>query len=308
MTSKFTLLIDDSLLKLSQEQDGQYENKHLLSYLNDFESGEWRYKHFNKFILDNLCETALSNKERSKLIGEPFSSLQKAVQNLRFLEDKEEQKEYVESGEIAEILLYAIMRRHYRALPVVPKIYYKQNPKDNAKGADSVHIVIEENGSFSLWYGEAKFYTDLSAAMNAAIESVHDTIKDDKLKKENSIVTSIGDLKDLVIDQVQLKEIETMLSPDTSLDKLKPILQIPILLLHECSVTANQKHMSPEYCIGLKERYQSKAEVFFKKLNEKCADVHLYSQIRFHLILVPVPHKKEVVELFSNDASVLKNS
>ena len=308
MRSKFTLLIDESLFSLLGNKDDNKERHYLLSYLNDFESGQWRYKHFNKFIIDNLCETALSNAERSKLIEEPLSSLQKAAINLRFLEDKENLKEYVESGEIAEILLYAIMRRHYRALPVVPKIYYKQNPKDNAKGADSVHIVLEEEGRFSLWYGEAKFYIKLSDAINSAIESVHDTIKDDKLRKENSIVTSTRDLEDLIEDKGLLKEIKTMLSPDTSLDKLKCILHIPILLLHECSITAQQNQMSPEYRKELKDLYQSKAEVFFEKLDDVCIDVYLYSQIQFHLILVPVPDKKQVVQLFSDKASELRNS
>ena len=299
-------LIDTSLLEIYPDNADKFQNKNLLSYLNGFESGKWRSDFFVSFLLDNLCETALSNTERSKLIGDPFSSLQKAARNLRFLKDKEEQKEYVESGEIAEILLYAIMRRHYKALPVVPKIYYKQNPKDNAKGADSVHIVIEEAGNFSLWYGEAKFYINLSEAINAAIESVHDTIKDDKLRKENSIVTSTRDLEDLIVDKGQFEEIKVMLSSDTSLDELKPILQIPILILHECSITAEQENLSREYCEEIQKTYQSKAEKFFEKLNEECTDVHLYSLIKFHLILVPVPNKKQVVQLFTNHASVLR--
>lgn len=308
MKDKFKCLIDTSLLELYPGDAEKFQNKNLLSYLNDFESGKWRSDFFVSFLFDHLSETALSNTERSKLIGEPFSSLQKAARNLRFLEKKKEQKEYVESGEIAEILLYAIMKRHYGALPVVPKIYYKQNPKDNAKGADSVHIVLEENDNFSLWYGEAKFYKDLEGAISTAIESVHDTIKDDKLKKENSIVTSTRDLEELISDEKQLEAIKVMLSSDTSLDELKPILQIPILLLHECRITAKQECLSTEYCEEIQKRYQSKAEKFFKKLNEECTDVHLYSQIKFHLILVPVPNKQQVVQLFTNQASVLRKS
>ena len=37
------------------------------------------------------------------------------------------------------------------ALHVVPKIFYKQNPKDNTKGADSVHVVLDEKENFTLW-------------------------------------------------------------------------------------------------------------------------------------------------------------
>ena len=40
---------------------------------------------------------------------------------------------------------------------------FKQNNQDNAKGADSVHIVIENENNFSLWLGEAKFYTNIES-------------------------------------------------------------------------------------------------------------------------------------------------
>ena len=58
--------------------------------------------------------------------------------------DKKNIKTDTEGSELAEILLYGIMHHHYKALPVVPKIFNKQNSNDNAKGADSVHIVLEK--------------------------------------------------------------------------------------------------------------------------------------------------------------------
>lgn len=292
MKDKFILLIDDSLLNLFQEQDEQDQNKHLLSFLNDFESGDWRYAHFNNFIFDNLCEAGLSAEERVKLAVNPYSAMVKAAKNLRFSQDNGQ------GSELAEILLYGIMRHHYGALPVVPKIYYKQNTQDNAKGADSVHIVLEEDGRFSLWYGETKFYNNLVSAMNSAISSVKDAITDSKLRKDNGIVTSMKDLEILVEDKEQLEKIKAMLSSNMSLDTLKPILHIPILLLHECEVTAQQKQMLQTYSDSMREEYQSAAKTFFEKLNKECTDVHLYSQIRFHLILFPVPSKENVVQRF----------
>lgn len=74
--------------------------------------------------------------------------------------------------------------------------FYKQNPKDNAKGADSVHIVLDDDGDFSLWLGEAKFYNDIAdERLYEPIKSVFDTISTDKIKKENAIITSIKDLE-----------------------------------------------------------------------------------------------------------------
>ena len=224
----------------------------------------------------------------------------KAAKNLRFSQDNGQ------GSELAEILLYGIMRHHYGALPVVPKIYYKQNTQDNAKGADSVHIVLEEDGRFSLWYGETKFYKNLAKAMNSAISSVKDAITDSKLRKDNGIVTSMKDLEILVEDKEQLEKIKAMLSSNMSLDTLKPILHIPILLLHECEVTAQQKQMLQTYSDSMREEYQSAAKTFFETLNKECTDVHLYSQIRFHLILFPVPSKKKVVKRFIEQAKAFR--
>ena len=119
---------------------------------------DWKYIHFNDFIFNNICETALFEDERSKLVNEPLSSLRKAAKNLRVSNDTGK------GSELAEILLHGVMKYHYKALPAVPKIFYKQNCQDNAKGADSAHIVFEDDGSFSLWYGESKFYVDLLGA------------------------------------------------------------------------------------------------------------------------------------------------
>lgn len=73
--------------------------------------------------------------------------------------------------------------------------YYKQNPKDNAKETDSVHIVLDEKGDFTLWSGEAKIYNDIAdERLYEPINSIFDTISTDKIKKENSIITNIKDL------------------------------------------------------------------------------------------------------------------
>jgi hypothetical protein len=97
-------------------------------------------------------------QKREALIDGPFTSLALASKNLR-LTDSE--KDISKGSELAEIFLYGIMRHHFKALPVVPKIFYKQNSQDNAKGADSVHVVIIDNDNFSLWFGEAKFYNSI---------------------------------------------------------------------------------------------------------------------------------------------------
>ena len=137
----FNILIDESFSVLNTDTTlAPTNNKKILSLINDFEGGDWRYAKFQEFIWDNIVETALSAKEREKLIEQPFSSLKEAARNLRLIDRPDKG----EGSEIAEILLYGIMKHHYGALPVVPKIFHKQNPNDNAKGVDSVQTVVSD--------------------------------------------------------------------------------------------------------------------------------------------------------------------
>ena len=163
----FEILIDDDYLNLIQSAESiPVDNKTVLSLANDFEDEKWRSQEFNNFVWDNIALTALSAQEREKLAGKSSSTLQAAAKNLR-LTDKEADKG--KGSELAEIVLYGIMHHHYKALPVVPKIFYKQNSQDNAKGADSVHIVQEGEDAFSLWFGEAKFYSSIENARLASL-------------------------------------------------------------------------------------------------------------------------------------------
>jgi hypothetical protein len=183
--SAFDILIDDSLAGITTvPQLKDLLNKRVLSLINDFEDAHWRYPKFQNYLWDNVAQTALSQRERLALVDNSHSSLVAAARNLR-LTDKDEKGE---GSEIAEVFLYGLMRDRFGALPVVPKIFYKQNSQDNAKGADSVHIVVSGN-DFTLWFGEAKFYNSIAdSRLDAVVSSVLKALSTDKLKKENAII------------------------------------------------------------------------------------------------------------------------
>lgn len=137
-----------------------------------------------------MIETALSAEEKASLLDNSYIRLEKSAQNLRLLENEEA------GGEIGEVLLYGVMKKYYGALPIVPKIFYKQNKNDYAKGADSVHIVLDSNNKYTLWFGEAKFYNSLETGrLNSIIDSVANMLETDKIRKELNIVTNIKDLE-----------------------------------------------------------------------------------------------------------------
>lgn len=303
----FEILINNTFTDINTDATLKpISNKSVVSMINNFEATEWRYKHFQNFIWDNIAETSLSHRERESLVNNHHSLLTYAAKNLR-LSDKS--GDISKGSEIAEIVLYAIMKHHFNALPVVPKIFYKQNAQDNAKGADSVHIVIENEIDFSIWFGEAKFYNSIEdARIPEIITSVENSLLTEKLKKENSIITNLPDIDLLIRDETLRDSIKSALSPRESIDLIKPKLHIPILLLHECEITQKQSDISDDYKNELIAYHKKRAESFFKKQLSKIGGIPHYSQIKFHLILFPVPLKQTIVDKFVSMADFYENS
>ena len=294
---KFEVIVNDIFENLKLDATlTPTGNKKVLGLLNDYENGSWRFDKFQNFIWDNIKETALSHSERKALIDKGEGSvLSDAAKNLRLIETTN-----ARGSEIAEIALYGIMKKHYSALPIVPKIFYKQNKKDEAKGADSVHIVIESDDKFSLWFGESKFYNSIeNARLDEIVKSVSDSISLDKLKKENSIITNLSDINDFEEISNDLREkIKASLAQDESIDKIKPILNIPILLLYECDETKKETSLTDDYKNKVIDIHKDRATAYFKKQIEKCKSVHLYDKINFHIILFPIADKEKIVQTF----------
>jgi hypothetical protein len=302
----FEVLMDESFIHINTDALlNPVKNKNVLSIINDFEDASWRFKKFQSFIWDNIAETSLSFKERQSLVDASHSLLTAAAQNLR-LTDKI--TDISKGSELAEIVLYGIMKHHYHALPVVPKIFYKQNSQDNAKGADSVHIVLEKDNKFSIWFGEAKFYNSIeNARLDTVVESVESSLMTDKIKKENSIITNVSDIDSLIDDATLREQIKRALSNRESIDDLKPILHVPILLLHECEITKGCTSLSSQYKDDIIKHHRNRAESYFRKQLAKLNKIHKYSEITFHLILFPVPSKEEIVGTFIATATFYKN-
>src|SRR3546814_8444316 len=155
------------------------------------------------------------------------SMLERSAKNLRLLSDDEDN----DGGEIGEILLYGLMKKYYSALPVVPKIFYKQNTRDYDKGADSVHIVLDDEGDRTLWLGESKFYNSLdNSRLDKIVKYVRGLLDSDKIKKELSLVSSLRDLDLHITDSDLLKRIKGDLREGLNLDDVKKNLHVPILL------------------------------------------------------------------------------
>lgn len=292
----FEKLLDEKL-EIRNEVVDVTESSFVLSVLNGFEEREWRHSAFHNFIWNNIAETALSKQERDALVGEAQTLLVASAKNLRLTDSSED---LGAGSELAEAVLYGLMRQHYGALPIVPKIFYKQNSQDNAKGADSVHITLVDDGEFNIWLGEAKFYSSIENARLASIvESVGESLKPDKLKKENLIICNVRDLDDFDMCDKVRSNIKAVLNHSVSLDEIKPRLNVPILILHSCEVTRIAEKMCGEYRAAMTERHRERATAYLRRqLARLGSSVNLYESIKFHVILFPVPEKEAVVDRF----------
>lgn len=302
----FDILVDDAFVNICTDPTvTPIEKSHLLSVVNGFEDNKWRMSIFRNFIFNNLAETGLSAQEREALADKKFETLVAAAQKLRI--EKEIKKN--SGGEIGEIMLYGIMKHHFNALPVVPKIFYKQNAKDYAKGADSVHITLSGTGDFELWFGEAKFYDSIkNARLDEPIASIDEMLSKKKFRDENSIVTNLHDLDILLKDAAMSKKVKDSLSTSVSLDEIKKRLHVPIMLLHECDITKMAKDYNQAYKDSIIAFHKERANAYFKKMFAKLnTTVKNLDSIHFHLILFPVPCKADIVSDFMSHAQLLQN-
>lgn len=275
------------------------DNKQLLGLSNTYEDGKWRYSEFQDYLWNNISQAALTHKEREAWFEKPGTLLKESAKKLNLKED---------GGEIGEILLYAIMKDYYKAISAVPKIFYKQNSNDPVKQADSVHIVIEGKNQFSLWLGEAKFFNSIEdKRFSEVVKSVSQTMLTDKLKKENSIITNIKELDYIEeIDEDLKKKIIETLSSSNSIDNIKPLLHIPILLLHEYEGLKNFDQFNEEFKKSIKKYILERAYSYFQKQINECKNVSMYSSIHFHLIIFPVPNKEQILSDFKRKADAFR--
>lgn len=101
-------------------------------------------------------------------------------------------------------------------------------------------------------------------------------------------------------------KIKEALSPQESIDSIKPKIHIPILLLHECSITKDADRMSEEYKRRIVCYHKERANSYFKKQISKLGRLFKYGELKFHLILFPVPSKKNIVDKFVSNVKFYK--
>lgn len=298
----FDIILDMQL----EENDFEYSS--VLGISNKFINGIWSVDRFCEYLENKIILSALSHKEYESYIVEPATLLRRAFERLRkvhkkTLEDnKELTEEEITDGEIGEVFLYGIMHDYYQAINLVPKIFYKQSTNDTVKGADSVHITLS-NDEIGVWFGEAKFYTDIDGAINKAIESVIKFLNE-SYDKEISISYDCLEkkqIKNRINDAYKYSLLEYILKSE-NIDELKKYLHIPILILYEYGIIKSLKSIKELKDENIIDIFKNKSYELLKKQAEelKKNNIFEYESIKFHIILLPYTDKKEIMYKFNN--------
>lgn len=299
MSFPFKIVIEDDWLVPPNHHHCLSDlNHHLCGICNDYEDEEWWLDKFMRFVWDSVSQTALTRRAETMLKNEEaYHSIQElSLNNLRKCLNSSNSGK---GSEVAEIVLYGIMRRHFRAIAAVPKIFYKQNPNVPVHGADSVHIIVDErSGEFSVWYGEAKFYKSFESALSSLLDSVESSLEKRAITKENQILVNLRDLDYCVSDTNVRNNIVEFLSENTSMDEIKKILHVPMLLLCESSMVSEYKCFSDECRQKFESKFLAIANSYFETQKERLKSLCGYERINFHLVLFPVKSKEEIMERF----------
>ena len=240
-----------------------------------YERGEWRQVDFVSHLFDYLLEFALKWSQLQKL---------NSATAARMIEDAArrvyESEEYGQRGEFGELLLHAALRSHFNSEPAVSKLFYKTGDNDVVKGFDCVHVVIDdESEEMELWLGEAKFYSDISDAMQKAISSLEELTDTTRLKREFVLI------RGLVDDDWPYAEEFKSITDGKSLDEVFDVLRIPVLLTYDSGAVSNHDRICQEY----EDALRVEVEDIFTRFGQ---NERLPSDIFIHLILVPLKDKK----------------
>lgn len=251
----------------------------LLGLCAGYELGQWRSAQFAKYLIRHLIEFVYPMEEWNAA-----NSTTGVEMTARAAEAVYKTQKYENRGEIGELILFAVLRAHYDALPVISKFFFKSAVNDTVKGFDAVHFLVGEDG-LELWLGEVKFYSDASVAIRDAIRELRDHLDAEYLRGE---FTWIGNK--MRAGGQHYEEIRRLLDEKISLDQVFPVVHIPLLITYESQTIGAHNIVDKAYKAALENELRHHFEAF----KGRCA----VQRVSVHLILVPLGSKRALQEAF----------
>ncbi|MGO4192686.1 DUF1837 domain-containing protein [Arthrobacter sp. YAF17] len=108
------------------------------------------------------------------------------------------------TGEGSELLLFALLENILRVPQIMTKMSLKTSENVHVHGADAVHAALVENGNLALYWGEAKMYDKIGAALTSCFDSLEPYLRMDwdVIRRDLFLITHFLDAAD---DAVKLR-------------------------------------------------------------------------------------------------------
>lgn len=226
-------------------------------YCVGYEQTRWRAEELVRdFFRRHLASFALSHSEWLKVSGDTAAEALSRSARMVYTTDN-----YKRRGEFGELFLHGVLRDFYNAEPAVSKIYFLDGPNETAKGFDAVHVVVRDDGELDLWLGEAKLYANMNSAIREIVQSLHDHVSNDFLRREFLAVSNKFD--DSWPHTERLLE---LLDDNTSLDVIIDRLVMPVLLTYQSSIVGSFDKVSDQYVAELIQEAKGAWAIFTREL------------------------------------------
>lgn len=253
-----------------------------------YERREWRTSQFANHIIEWLPEFALKHSELTDMhSGNAVQLLRNAAKRVY------ESEKFKNRGEFGELLLHAAIRQVFDSQPAISKLFYKSARNETVKGFDAVHVVGQP-GNLELWLGEAKFYQDVDAAINAVVAELQAHTETDYLRDEFLLIKGKIDPS-----WPHARDLESMLSENTSLDVIFQRACIPVLLTYDSICLT-----SHDTC---DDKYAAAFEAEIKKYHAAFVGKALPSELTIHLILLPLNTKEKLLKALDDKLRALQS-
>lgn len=253
----------------------------LMALCPGYELSKWRAEALADEMSSWLPSFVLPWSEQQEALGsETAVKLLRRAADAVYKTDK-----YKRRGEFGELLLHGVLKQEYATQAAVSKLWLKDSNNDTVKGFDVVHITEGDSARLHLWLGEAKFYSNLSAAVRDAADEVKEHLKSDYLRREFIFVSNKIDPNAPFADRLQ-----SLLDENTSLDDVFDVLHIPVLLTYDSAAVAAHSSHCGEYF----EALRLEAESAWQRVLDRCGDVR---PAVLHLVLVPLFDRAQLTDL-----------
>lgn len=252
-----------------------------------YELRQWRADALADHVMDWVPDFALRPDERTLDAGRVSEKLRRAYRATFGT---------ARSHAPAEILLHAICREFYGSSTLVHKIVFKTADKDTYKGFDGNHCIHSPEGGLELWFGEAKFYSDLRSALRAVDHDLQTHLTADYLKGEFAIVGSKLDPT-----HPHYQEMLDLLRPNQTIEQIFTRLVVPVFVTYDSGATDEHDTVCPEYLEAIRDEALDAAKYLRSRIDAARAQLRVAGDphadlppVQVRLFLLPMADKAKL--------------